>query len=161
MLMHGLGTSRDDLDVRAPTPADWTATFTEENSIKAGEYLRSTWRRGTSRSSRTAPTTSDRQRRGAAGVDGSLGGLKEAAKFDSTPLTLRPQARLRHRLAQAATATDQRTSAKATAAKFIDFTTNTDTPSRHRQATGYMPVRKDAMEKPEEKKFLEENPKSP
>mgnify|MGYP002653045258 CR=1 FL=1 len=47
---------------------------------------------------------------------------------------------------------------KLTAAKFIDFMTNTDNTITFTQATGYMPVRKDAMEKPEEKKFLEENP---
>lgn len=47
---------------------------------------------------------------------------------------------------------------KLTAAKFIDFMTNTDNTITFTQATGYMPVRKDAMDKPEEKKFLDENP---
>ena len=42
--------------------------------------------------------------------------------------------------------------------KFIDFITNTENTIKFSQATGYMPVRKDALEDPEEKKFLEENP---
>ena len=47
---------------------------------------------------------------------------------------------------------------KANAAKFIDFLTNTENTIKFSQKTGYMPVRKDALEDPEEKKFLEENP---
>ena len=47
---------------------------------------------------------------------------------------------------------------KANAVKFIDFMTNTKNTIKFSQKTGYMPVRKDALEDPEEKKFLEENP---
>ena len=47
---------------------------------------------------------------------------------------------------------------KANAVKFIDFLTNTENTIKFSQKTGYMPVRKDALDDPEEKKFLEENP---
>ncbi|HIX79392.1 MAG TPA: extracellular solute-binding protein, partial [Candidatus Corynebacterium faecipullorum] len=47
---------------------------------------------------------------------------------------------------------------KANAVKFIDFLTNTENTIKFSQKTGYMPVRKDALDDPAEKKFLEENP---
>ena len=42
--------------------------------------------------------------------------------------------------------------------KFIDFITNTENTIMFSQKTGYMPVRKDALDNPEERKFLDENP---
>ena len=47
---------------------------------------------------------------------------------------------------------------KKNAVKFIDFITNTENTIKFSQETGYMPVRKDALEDPEERKFLDENP---
>lgn len=44
------------------------------------------------------------------------------------------------------------------AAKFIDFMTNTENTITFTQETGYMPVRTDAADNPEQKKYMEENP---
>lgn len=44
------------------------------------------------------------------------------------------------------------------AAKFIDFITNTENTSYWSRNVGYMPVRQDATEDPEQAAFLEENP---
>lgn len=47
---------------------------------------------------------------------------------------------------------------KVNAVKFVDFLTNTQNTIMFTQATGYMPVRKDAVDDPAEAKYLEENP---
>ncbi|AQQ16269.1 sn-glycerol-3-phosphate-binding periplasmic protein UgpB precursor [Corynebacterium glaucum] len=47
---------------------------------------------------------------------------------------------------------------KSNAIKFVDFITNTENTIMFSQKTGYMPVRKDALEDPEERTFLDENP---
>ena len=47
---------------------------------------------------------------------------------------------------------------KVAALQFIGFLTNTENTIKFTQATGYMPVRKDAVEHPDEVAFLEENP---
>lgn len=44
------------------------------------------------------------------------------------------------------------------AAKFIDFITNTENTAYWSRNVGYMPVRKDAVDDPEQKKFMDENP---
>ena len=44
------------------------------------------------------------------------------------------------------------------AAKFIDFITNTENTAYWSRSVGYMPVRKDAVEDPEQQAFMEENP---
>ncbi|WP_132475685.1 ABC transporter substrate-binding protein [Rhodococcus sp. SMB37] len=47
---------------------------------------------------------------------------------------------------------------KANALKFVDFVTNGDNTAYFSQNTGYMPVRKSAVENDEMKKYLDENP---
>ena len=47
---------------------------------------------------------------------------------------------------------------KKNAMKFIEFLTNPESTVKFTQATGYMPVRKSAVDLPEEKSFLEKNP---
>ncbi|MCA0156912.1 ABC transporter substrate-binding protein [Tsukamurella sp. M9C] len=47
---------------------------------------------------------------------------------------------------------------KAAAVKFIEFLTNTANTSKFSQATGYMPVRKAAVDEPSMKAFIEKNP---
>ena len=90
---------------------------------------------------------------------GSLGGLKETATIPFITTYLPgpgPSAATGGAgLAVPAGISDER---KANAVKFIDFLTNTENTIKFSQKTGYMPVRKDALDDPEEKKFLEENP---
>lgn len=47
---------------------------------------------------------------------------------------------------------------KAAAVKFIEFLTNAENTSKFSQATGYMPVRKAAVDDPSMKAFIEKNP---
>ncbi|KXP11258.1 ABC transporter substrate-binding protein [Tsukamurella pulmonis] len=47
---------------------------------------------------------------------------------------------------------------KAAAVKFIEFLTNTANTAKFSQATGYMPVRKAAVDEPSMKEFVEKNP---
>ncbi|MET9329399.1 ABC transporter substrate-binding protein [Tsukamurella sp. NPDC003166] len=47
---------------------------------------------------------------------------------------------------------------KAAAMKFIEFLTNTANTAKFTQATGYMPVRKAAVDEPSLKEFIEKNP---
>ena len=139
---------------------DWTATFTEENSIKAGEYLKKHVAEGHIKIVQDGANDFGIGN-GAALLEstGSLGGLKEAAKFDFyTTYLPGPKPGCATGGAGLAIPNGISDERKLTAAKFIDFMTNTDNTITFTQATGYMPVRKDAMEKPEEKKFLEENP---
>lgn len=90
---------------------------------------------------------------------GSLAGLKESAKgeFITTylpgpkPGTTTGGAGL----AIPAGISDER---KKIAVKFIDFMTNTQNTITFTQATGYMPVRTNASEVPEQAQYLKENP---
>ncbi|MEW1980161.1 ABC transporter substrate-binding protein [Citricoccus sp. NPDC079358] len=139
---------------------DWTATFTQPESIEAGEFLQEMVQEGYIEISNDAVNTFGV---GSAGAllesTGSLGGLEETAAMDFTTVYLpgpTPGAATGGAgLAIPSGISEER---QANAVRFIDFLTNTDNTVKFSQATGYMPVRKSALEHPDEVAFLEENP---
>ena len=139
---------------------EWEPNFTSPESIEAGKFLQEQVQEGHIEIA-TDPTVAFGSGK-AAGLlqsTGSLGGLNETATIPFITTYLPgpgPSAATGGAgLAVPAGISDER---KANAVKFIDFLTNTENTIKFSQATGYMPVRKDALEDPEEKKFLEENP---
>ena len=139
---------------------EWEPNFTSKESIEAGKFLQDQVKAGHIEIS-TDPTVAfgSGKASGLLESTGSLGGLKETATVPFITTYLPgpgPSAATGGAgLAVPAGISDER---KANAVKFIDFLTNTENTIKFSQKTGYMPVRKDALDDPEEKKFLEENP---
>ncbi|OFP64711.1 ABC transporter substrate-binding protein [Corynebacterium sp. HMSC074C01] len=139
---------------------EWDPNFTSKESIEAGKFLQDQVKAGHIEIS-TDPTVAfgSGKASGLLESTGSLGGLKETATIPFITTYLPgpgPSAATGGAgLAVPAGISDER---KANAVKFIDFLTNTENTIKFSQKTGYMPVRKDALDDPEEKKFLEENP---
>ncbi|OFK65430.1 MULTISPECIES: ABC transporter substrate-binding protein [unclassified Corynebacterium] len=139
---------------------EWEPNFTSKESIEAGKFLQDQVKAGHIEIS-TDPTVAfgSGKASGLLESTGSLGGLKETATIPFITTYLPgpgPSAATGGAgLAVPAGISDER---KANAVKFIDFLTNTENTIKFSQKTGYMPVRKDALDDPEEKKFLEENP---
>ncbi|MBO1030797.1 ABC transporter substrate-binding protein [Tessaracoccus sp. SD287] len=139
---------------------EWEPTFTKAESIEAGKFLQEQFNLGHIGITKDASNTfgiGD-----AAGLlqsTGVLGGLTKSAKFKFVTTYLPGPA------PGAATGgaglaipngiSDER---KTNAVKFIDFMTNVENTITFTQATGYMPVRKEAVNDPAEKAFLEKNP---
>ncbi|TRW44256.1 ABC transporter substrate-binding protein [Georgenia yuyongxinii] len=139
---------------------EWTPTFTDPATIEAATFLQEQVAAGHIQITKDANNTFGIGN--AAGLlqsTGSLGGLTEAATFPFITTYLpgpTPGAATGGAgLAVPAGISDER---KLNAVKFIDFLTNTENTITFTQATGYMPVRQDALEHPEEKAFLEANP---
>ncbi|MHB1063734.1 MAG: ABC transporter substrate-binding protein [Georgenia sp.] len=138
----------------------WTPTFTDEATIAAATFLQEQVAAGHIQITKDANNTfgiGD-----AAGLlqsTGSLGGLTEAATFPFITTYLpgpTPGATTGGAgLAVPAGISQER---QVNAVKFIDFLTSTENTIRFTQATGYMPVRKDALEDPAEQAYLKENP---
>ena len=139
---------------------EWEPNFTSKESIEAGKFLQDQVKAGHIEIS-PDPTVAfgSGKASGLLESTGSLGGLKETATIPFITTYLPgpgPSAATGGAgLAVPAGISDER---KANAVKFIDFLTNTENTIKFSQKTGYMPVRKDALDDPEEKKFLEENP---
>ena len=139
---------------------DWTATFTDPASIEAGEFLQDMVQEGYIEISND-PTNTFAVGSAAALLEstGQLGGLTETATMDFTTVYLpgpRPGAATGGAgLAIPAGISQER---QENAVRFIDFMTSTENTVRFSQATGYMPVRKSAMDHPEQAAYLEENP---
>lgn len=139
---------------------DWTATFTDPASIEAGEFLQDMVQKGYIEVSNDATNTFGV---GSAAAllesTGSLGGLTETATMDFTTAYLpgpTPGAATGGAgLAIPSGISEER---QENAVRFIDFLTSTENTVKFTQATGYMPVRKSAMENPEEAAYLKENP---
>ncbi|MGY1750072.1 ABC transporter substrate-binding protein [Modestobacter sp. SYSU DS0511] len=139
---------------------EWEPTFTSPESLEAGRYLQDRYRNGD-----IAISNDANNQFGAAQAasllqsTGSLGGLTETAQFEfgtaflpgPPPGTPTGGAGL----AIPAGISDER---KEAAMELIAFLTNTDNTVTFSQATGYMPVRKDAIDDPEMAAYLEENP---
>ena len=139
---------------------EWEPAFTDPESIEAGEFLQAQVEAGHIEVS-TDPTVAFGNGNSAALLEstGSLGGLTETATipFITTylpgPGPSCPTGGAG--LAIPAGISEER---KINALKFLDFLTNTENTIKFTQATGYMPVRKDALEHPDEVAYLEENP---
>jgi len=138
---------------------EWTPTFSDPNTIKAGTYLQNLAKSGFLKLSKDpAPDFTA----GIVGCSmmstGSLGGVAKDAKFDVGTAFLPGDGNCPTGGAGVgipANITDER---KKNALKFIEFLTNAQNTVTFTQATGYMPVRKSAVDLPEEKAFLEKNP---
>lgn len=139
---------------------EWDLTFTEQGSIDAATFLQEQVAAGHIQIEKDANNTfAIGNASGLLQSTGSLGGLTESAGFPfhtvylpgPTPGACTGGAGV----AIPAGISDER---KLMAVKFADFLTNTKNTITFSQATGYMPVRKSALEDPEEMKYLEENP---
>ncbi|GAB3348272.1 ABC transporter substrate-binding protein [Modestobacter lapidis] len=139
---------------------EWEPTFTSPESLEAGRFLQDMYRQNF-----IAISNDANNQFGAAQAasllqsTGSLGGLKETAQFEfgtaflpgPPPGTPTGGAGL----TIPANISDER---KEAAMQLIAFLTNTDNTVTFSQATGYMPVRQDAIDDPEMVAYLEENP---
>ncbi|MEA5154982.1 ABC transporter substrate-binding protein [Raineyella sp.] len=138
----------------------WTPTFTKAGTIAAGQFLQDQVKAGNIAISHDA--VNQFSTGGAAALlesTGSLSGLTASASSPFFTAYLpgpRPGAATGGAgLAVPAGISDER---KVTAVKFIDHLTNTANTVTFTQATGYMPVRKDALDDAAEQKFLAQNP---
>lgn len=141
---------------------DWTSQLTSEATIKAGQKLQDWAKKG------WVKTSADSQADFAAGVGAcnieSTGGLKGVladAKFKvgvaflPAPEGVKTCPTGGAGLAVAKGISDAR---KKNAITFIDFMTNPENTSTFTQATGYMPVRKSALQTASEKAYLKAHP---
>ncbi|MBB4735989.1 sn-glycerol 3-phosphate transport system substrate-binding protein [Micrococcus cohnii] len=139
---------------------DWKATFTKKETLEAGKFLQKQVEEGNISIEKDASNVFGLgNASGLLQSTGSLGGLQEAAKFDFMTAFLPgpgPSCPTGGAgMAMPSGISDER---KKTAVKFMEFMTNAENTVKFTQATGYMPVRKSALELPEEQKYLEENP---
>lgn len=139
---------------------EWEPTFTDPDSIEAGVFLQQQVEAGHIEIS-TDPTVAFGNGNSAALLQstGSLGGLTETATvpFITTYLP-GPAPSCPTGGAGVAIPSGISDERKINALKFVDFLTNTENTIKFTQETGYMPVRKDALEHPDEVAYLEENP---
>ena len=139
---------------------DWEPTFTSPESLEAGRFLQDQFRQGNI----TITNDEDNQFSAAqaaslVGSTGSLSGLTEAAQFEIGTAFL-PGPRPGCPTGGAGLAIPARISdaRKEKAMQLIAFLTNTENTITFTQGTGYMPVRKDAVDDPKTQSYLEENP---
>ena len=141
----------------------WDLTFTKPETIKAVEWLKSTVQ-----NDGYAVVSQSIANDFASGLvasciasTGDLGGIASSASFDygTAPLP-NPTGKGGCPTGGAGLAIPARIpdDRKVNAAKFIDFITNIQNTTYWSREVGYMPVRKDAQNDPDEKKFLDENP---
>ncbi|MBO0879744.1 MAG: ABC transporter substrate-binding protein [Mycobacterium sp.] len=144
----------------------WSLTFTDPVTIAAGNYLRdSIHRKG------YAAITNDVDNAFATGIlastvvsTSSLAGITKAARFDfgAAPLPTGPGGAPAcptggSGLAIPAKLSEQR---KLNALKFIAFVTSPSNTAYLSQHTGYIPVRKSAVDDPSEQQYLADNPRA-
>lgn len=139
---------------------EWEPTFTSAEAIEAGTFLQEQVRAGhIAIDANAANTFAIGEASGLLESTGSLGGLNDTASapFHTTflPGPGPSCATGGAGLAIPAGISDER---KAIAVTFMDFITSTENTITFTQATGYMPVRKSALEHPDEVAYLEENP---
>ena len=139
---------------------EWEPTFTSPETIEAGKFLQDQFRQG------NITITNDEESQFTAlqaasllGSTGSLAGLTESSAFEIRTAFLPgpppgcPTGGAG--LTIPARISDQR---KEKAMELIAFLTNTENTITFTQGTGYMPVRKDAVEDPRTQEYLEQNP---
>lgn len=138
---------------------EWTPTFSDPNTVKAGTYLQGLAKSGFLKLSKDpAPDFT-------AGIvgctmmsTGSLGGVAKDAKFSVGTAFLPGDGNCPTGGAGVGIPASISDARKKNALKFIEFLTNAQNTVTFTQATGYMPVRKSAVDLPAEKAFLEKNP---
>jgi sn-glycerol 3-phosphate transport system substrate-binding protein len=140
---------------------EWQPTFSDPNTIKAGQFLQDLTKAGVIKYNATPEADFSA---GLAGCilqsTGSLGGITKDAKFEFGTAFLPGTDNCPTGGAGVGVPANISDARKANAVKFAEFLTNPQNTVTFTQATGYMPVRKSAVELPEEKTFLEKNPNS-
>ncbi|MEE2030991.1 ABC transporter substrate-binding protein [Rhodococcus chondri] len=169
---HGWGNAKDYLGWTFEGPIwtfgggysnEWALKFSDEKTIAAGQFLKDMIH-----TKKYAAVSSDIANDFAAGLIGStiastgdLSGISSNATFEfGTAFLPAPDGvpgcpTGGAGLAIPANISDER---KRNALKFVDFITNGDNTAYFSQNTGYMPVRKSAVETADMKKYLDENP---
>ncbi|NHA67253.1 ABC transporter substrate-binding protein [Phycicoccus flavus] len=138
---------------------EWTPTFSSAGTVKAGQFLQGLADNGVVKFNATPEA--DFSAGLAACIlqsTGSLGGISTDAKFDVGTAFLPGTDNCPTGGAGVAVPANISDERKANAAKFISFLTNAENTVTFSQATGYMPVRKSAVDEPAEKSYLEKNP---
>jgi sn-glycerol 3-phosphate transport system substrate-binding protein len=139
---------------------EWDPTFTEPGSLEAGRFLRDQVRQ------RHIAISNDANNQFGAGQaacllqsTGSLRGLAETAQFDFGTAFL-PGPRPGCPTGGAGLAVPNRISdeRKEAAMQLVAFLTSTDSTVAFSQATGYMPVRKDAIDHEDMQAYLAKHP---
>jgi len=138
---------------------EWTPTFSDPNTVKAGTYLQNLAKSGFLKLSKDpAPDFTA----GIVGCSmmstGSLGGVAKDAKFAFGTAFLPGEGNCPTGGAGVGIPANISDERKKNALKFIEFLTNAQNTVTFTQATGYMPVRKSAVDLPAEKAFLAKNP---
>lgn len=139
---------------------EWEPTFTSPESLEAGRFLQDQVRQ------QHMAVSNDANNQFGAGQaacllqsTGTLRGLSETAQFEfGTAFLPGPQPGCPTGgagLAIPAGISDER---KQAAMEFVAFVTSTDSTVTFAQATGYMPVRKDAIDHADTRAYLEQNP---
>ncbi len=138
---------------------DWTPTFSDPNTIKAGEFLQELAK------SKFLKLAKDPAPEFTAGLTacsmmstGSLGGVAKDAKFPFGTAFLPGDGNCPTGGAGLGIPASIDDARKKNAMKFIAFLTSPENTVTFTQATGYMPVRKSAVDLPEEKAYLDKNP---
>lgn len=138
---------------------NWTLTFTDPGTVKAGQYLQDLAKGGYVKFGKTPEADFSAGIAGCAMQStGSLGGIKKNAKFDVGTAFLPGTDNCPTGGAGLAIPNGISDARKANAMKFIGFMTSPESTITFTRATGYMPVRKSALENADEKAYLEANP---
>ena len=139
---------------------EWDMAFTSDETIEAGKFLQDQYRQ------EHIAISNDANNQFGAGQaasllqsTGSLKGLTSTAQFEIGTAFL-PGPTPGCPTGGAGLAIPERISdeRKEAAMELIAFLTNTDNTVRFSQATGYMPVQKDAIDHPDMQAYLDENP---
>lgn len=138
----------------------WEPTFASEGSIAAGKFLQ------TQVAERSIAVSNDANNQFGAGQaasllqsTGSLGGLTETAQFEfGTAFLPGPQPGVTTGGAGLGIPAGIDPARQEAAMELIAFLTSTDSTVTFSQATGYMPVQKDAVEHEDTVAYLAENP---
>ncbi|MBT9257016.1 ABC transporter substrate-binding protein [Phycicoccus sp. MAQZ13P-2] len=138
---------------------EWTPTFSAEGTVKAGQYLQDLAKAGVVKFNATPEADFSA---GLAGCilqsTGSLGGITKDAKFEVGTAFLPGEGNCPTGGAGLGIPANISDARKANAVKLAEFLTNAESTVTFTQATGYMPVRKSAVELPAEKDYLAKNP---
>lgn len=138
---------------------DWTPSASDPKTVEAGKFLQELVAMKVVRFSKTPEA--DFQAGLAACMlqsTGALGGTTKNAKFAFKTAFLPGDGNCPTGGAGVAVPAGISEDRKKNAVKFIEFLTNTANTVSFTQATGYMPVRKSALDNADEKAYLDKNP---
>jgi sn-glycerol 3-phosphate transport system substrate-binding protein len=138
---------------------EWTPTFDDPKTVQAGQYIQDMAKAGYLKVNKTPEA--DFGAGLVAGIvqsTGSLGGITKAAKFPVGTAFLPGDGNCPTGGAGVAIPSGISETRKKNALKFMEFLTNAENTVTFTQATGYMPVRKSAIDNQSEKDFLAKNP---